>query len=392
MPSPTVTSEVPAGLRRDAHYFPELESLRGIAILLVYAFHVEGMLWIFVPNPPAPSIAAAYLYGGNTGVGLFFVLSGFLLSLPFLAEADGGSHVSLRRYYERRALRILPLYWLVVLVGAAATSEHLRDMARALPYLVFANSVRGWHTPMEPWTNVLWSLCTEVQFYLLLPLLPHALGSPRRRRIGAAALALYVAAYLGFLFVKLPFDWRDVARLGNSVFGRGWLFLGGIGAAWIHRRHGERLRGALAASPLMRNGGADVVVVAALAAFGLVLRGMLRYSGMAAEYPPVAAWHVAEAATWTLVLLAVLVAPLRLKPLLCNRVLARLGLWSYSIYLLHVPILRLLIHPFRQPIEASAASATLGIALLTALVLGVSALSYRFVEQPFLVRKARLDA
>jgi len=391
MPTPA-TAEAPVGLRRGAHYFPELESLRGLAILLVYAFHLEGMLWIFVPNPPVPSLPAAYMYGGNTGVGLFFVLSGFLLSQPFLAEADGGPRVSLRRYYTRRALRILPLYYVVVLIGAAATSEHLRDMVRALPYLVFANSVRGWHTPMEPYTNVLWSLCTEVQFYLVLPLLPFALGSPRRRRIGIVALGLYVAAYVCFLFVKLPIDWRDVARLGNSLFGRAWLFLGGIGAAWLYRYHGARLRTALAANGVARNGGADLVVLAALAAFGLVLRGMLSYSGMAAEYPPVAAWHVAEAATWTLVLLAVLLAPLRLKALLVNPVLARLGLWSYSIYLLHVPILRLIINPLRAPIEASATSATIAIVLLTTLVLAVSALSYHLIERPFLVQKARLDA
>jgi len=391
MPPTDIAAHPPAGLRRGAHYFPELESLRGIAILLVYAFHVEGMLWILFPKPKA-SLLGAYAYGGNTGVGLFFVLSGFLLALPFLVEADGGPRVSLRRYYQRRALRILPLYYLVVLLGAAVTSQRLADMTRALPYLVFANSVSGWYTRMPPWTNVMWSLCTEVQFYVLLPLLPLMLRSRRGRRIGLVTLLVYAAAYAYFLVGPLGVDWTHVIRTANSVFGRGWLFLGGIAAAWVYLHHGTRVRDALAARAILRNGGADVAVLLLLAAFALVLQWMLSFRGMMGEYPPATVWHVGEAVTWTLVLLAVLLAPLRLRPLVVNPLLARLGLLSYSIYLWHVPILRTLVEAFRERIEASVAHATVGVALITALVLVVSALSYRFIEQPFLVRKARLDA
>lgn len=380
----------PAGLRRGAHYFPELEALRGVAIVLVYAFHVEGMLWIFAPDP-TPTFVTAYLYGGNSGVGLFFVLSAFLLSMPFLVEAAGGPRANRRRYFERRALRILPLYYVVVLLAAAFTSAHLRDMTRALPYLVFANSF-GLAARMEPWSNVMWSLGTEAQFYVVLPLLPLVLRSPRGRRIGLVLFALYVAWYAWFLVGPQILPWLATVRLGNTVLARAWLFLGGIAAAWVHLHHGPQLRAALAARPLVRNGGADVALLVLLALFGFVLRWMFGHPGMRAEYPPVHVWHVAEAITWSLVVLAFLVAPLRLKPLVCNPVFARLGLWSYSIYLLHVPILRAAIDAFRQPMEQSGLHALAGLVLLTVLVVGVSALSYRFIEQPFLVRKARLDA
>jgi peptidoglycan/LPS O-acetylase OafA/YrhL len=337
-----------AGLRRGAHWFDELESLRGIAILLVYAFHIEGIARVLTPRPKTTSWIGAYLYGGNTGVGLFFVLSGFLLSLPFLVEADGGVRVSRRRYYERRALRILPLYWLVILLGAAVASTSIGDLTRALPYLVFANSVSGSVPRIPPWTNVVWSLATEVQFYLLLPLLPLALRSRRGRRIGLVVLALYGAAYAYYLVGPPHLHWTNVLRLGNSLFGQGWLFLGGIAAGWVYLRHGPQLREALAARAVLANGGADVLLVILLVAFGFVLRWMCGFRGLLGECPPTSVWHLAEAVTWTSVLLAVLLAPLRLKPLVCNAALARIGLLSYSIYLWHVPILRTAFVVFRE--------------------------------------------
>jgi peptidoglycan/LPS O-acetylase OafA/YrhL len=243
---------------------------------------------------------------------------------------------------------------------------------------------------MPPWTTVLWSLSTEVQFYRLLPLLPLALRSRRSRRIALVVFALYTAAYVYLQTAPLSLHWAHVVRIGNSVFGRAWLFLAGIAAAWIHLHHDVRVRSALAARALVRNGGADVALLAVLAAFGLVLRWMTGFRGMKAEYPPTMAWHVIEALAWMLVLLAVLLAPLRLKPLVSNPVLARLGLLSYSIYLWHVPILRTLLGVLYPHIPAM--GTTVAVVLPTAIVLVVSALSYRYIEQPFLVRKARLEA
>jgi hypothetical protein len=87
----------------------ELESLRGWAITLVFLYHVEG--WLALPRPgDEVSPLWAFIRAGHTGVSLFFVLSGFLLSRPFLVEGLGGPRVDVRSYYRRRALRILPIY------------------------------------------------------------------------------------------------------------------------------------------------------------------------------------------------------------------------------------------------------------------------------------------
>jgi peptidoglycan/LPS O-acetylase OafA/YrhL len=92
-------------------FLPELESVRGIAILLVFAFHVDGFVRFPFSVAPSVPLSLAFVHAGFTGVDLFFVLSAFLLSLPFLAEGAGGRRVVVREYALRRALRILPLYY-----------------------------------------------------------------------------------------------------------------------------------------------------------------------------------------------------------------------------------------------------------------------------------------
>src|SRR5215475_5521828 len=136
------TSVAPAGIRRGSTYFPELESLRGLAILLVFVFHADGVLLApFRSHVGAQSpLPLAFVWAGHSGVTLFFVLSAFLLSLPFLDEANGGRPVSRPHFYERRALRILPLYVAVVVVGTILTSRTLADLWRGLPYLAFLQS------------------------------------------------------------------------------------------------------------------------------------------------------------------------------------------------------------------------------------------------------------
>ena len=69
------------------------------------------------------SIAGAFIGAGHTGVSLFFILSGFLLSPPFLREAWGGRRADRRAYLERRALRILPGYWFAVLTASIVLSN-----------------------------------------------------------------------------------------------------------------------------------------------------------------------------------------------------------------------------------------------------------------------------
>src|SRR5262245_18781866 len=385
----------PAGIRRGATYFPELEALRGLAIVLVFVFHADGSLvFPFVTRAGSwPSPALAYIQSGHTGVTLFFILSGFLLSLPFLEEAYGGRRVSRSRFYARRALRILPLYYAAVVVGTLITSRTAADLWRGVPYLFFVESKHGLTTPIPPFSDVWWSLATEVQFYAVLPLIALTFGWPLRRTL--LLLAAYGGAYAavasGWLVPRLEPWFR-----AQSLLGRGPLFLLGILAAWLWSRHGEALRGRLAATRWLAIGGADVLLFAVVAALGCLLQWATFRGFMALEVTPEHVWHLLEGVAWTAVLLMVLLLPLRARALVSNPVLARLGVLSYSIYVLHRPVLEYTLSLWRRLLPQTPlgwdALAGSWFVLTTALCLGLASLTYRLIERPFLVRKERLDA
>jgi peptidoglycan/LPS O-acetylase OafA/YrhL len=101
-------------------------------------------------------------------------------------------------------------------------------------------------------------------------------------------------------------------------------------------------------------------------------------------------WHVVDGAGWSALLLLLLVAPLRLAPVFCNPLLSRLGLLSYSIYILHAPFMFIPIQAFVGPRAWTPWAWTL-VSMLTGALLGTALMTYRLIERPFLVRKACFD-
>ncbi len=390
------TTARPPGISRSRRYLPELESLRGIAILLVFAFHADRFVNPYRDLEREASPWFAFVAAGHTGVDLFFLLSGFLLALPFLDEAAGGRPVGLRTYYARRALRILPLYWCAVLVGTVLTATRPMDLLGAVPYLLFVNSFAGIHGAPQPYGMVWWSLATEVQFYLLLPVL-RVVRSWAGRLVGAGLLVAYAVAYV--MFVRGDFHMQTLLgqlALLRSVFARGPLFLWGMAAAALYRRHGRSIAHRLAAVPWVRNGGADLVLVGVLAALGFFLRwlvaiGTERQVGAADQ-----TWHVVNGGLWAAIVLLVLLAPLRLKPVLSNPVLGELGILSYSLYMIHAPFMVLGLTVASHLVPGMGGGwnrPTAAVVVVLALgCVGLSAVTYRVIEKPFLARKARFDA
>jgi peptidoglycan/LPS O-acetylase OafA/YrhL len=385
---------VPAGIRRGSAYFPELESLRGLAIVLVFVFHADGALLFPLRNrvgleSPLPLL---YVWAGHTGVTLFFVLSAFLLSLPFLDEAYGGRPVSRRQFYQRRALRILPLYWVAVVVATILTSHALGDLSHGLPYLAFLQSKPNLPTAMRPFSGVWWSLATEVQFYVVLPLLP--LLACRARR-AALALGAYAVVYVLFMFSTLSAPTLALTvYLHHNLFGRAPLFLSGIGAAWLWRRGGAALRDRLSSTRWMVRGGADALLLLTLVALSLLLQWVALVGFWQAENRPNHVWHVAEGILWATILLLLLAAPLRSRRLVVNPVLGWVGLVSYSLFLIHVPAVTIALHWLRDRYPGhftrwNAESLAACAVILSACLL-LSSVTYWAVERPFLRRKARL--
>ena len=385
-----------AGIRRGASYIPELESLRGLAILLVVWFHFEGILYLPLARPQSVLWPPqAFVRAGHTGVSLFFVLSAFLLSLPFLSEPRGGPYLSIGHYFRRRALRILPLYWTAVAVGAALAAHEAGDLRQGLPYLFFLNAWPGMaERLMGGYSDVWWSLATEVQFYFVLPLVLLC-----RRLRGGGWLAAALLA--GSLTVYVLFERQTIHAatlegqllLGDSILGRGPQFLIGGLAAWLYLR--LRTYAGRSAPAWWRLGGADAALFVTLLALAYLLRWVIEGGGQRFLNVPTQAWHVPEAALWAAIVLLVLLAPLRTKRLWSNAWLERLGLLSYSLYMWHVPL----------AVGVNVALIRLGLRGLPgwnwmsgvqavgmgALCVAVSGLTYRYIERPFLTRKARLS-
>jgi len=374
--------------------FFELDCLRGIAISLVFSIHAEGIVnWLY-RVPPDASLWRSFIYGGHTAPTLFFVLSAFLLSRPFLAELRGGRRVNVRNYFVRRALRIVPLYATAVLVAILATARSMSDVLEALPYFAFLNAVPGLVAPMHPFSGPWWTVIIEVEFYLLLPLLAFA----ARSRRGQVVAVSFLLAYLG-LYGALAFGWLRFAdgtqyALAHSALGRGPSFLVGMIAAVLYDRYGTAVRDLGARHGWRARLVGDVLIVGTVLALGALLQWNVtagNYVDLEIAWP---VWRIPESILWATVLLLLVTAPMHVKPLFANRVWAHLGLMSYSIYLIHTPLLLY----GREVIRAwfpgvlhgwTPASAT-AVLVLASIAVTLASITYRIIELPAMRRKLRV--
>jgi peptidoglycan/LPS O-acetylase OafA/YrhL len=367
-----------AGVRRGRVYFHELECLRGWAIVLVFLFHAWGISRGGAAVEVSPWLA--FVAAGNTGVTLFFVLSGFLLTLPWLrCLHQDAPEPAIGRYLAARALRILPLYYTAVLVAFISTG----DLAPALRALRFGFVAFD----LFPWSVVWWTLITELQFYLLLPVAGWlACRGPAARRLLALLLVAWLCLYLA-LVIAPSAEPRGFA-LTKSLFARLPAFaLGALAARLYLLRHFRR--GASGAAAVA---GRLLAVLGSLGLLALVLQAVTAMGDRAAEQ----SWHqhhAWESALWTVIMLALLHGSFPGRALLVNPVTAWLGKLSYSIYLNHVPLLFYLVYPARSADPDYVASPALyALPLLAAaLSLALAVLSYRFLELPALRLKGRLS-
>jgi peptidoglycan/LPS O-acetylase OafA/YrhL len=373
-----------------------IDGLRALAAACVLVYHV----WRFAaPDGDEPDLGAASALMPHLwhGVTLFFVISGFLLYRPFAAAALRGRPApSVRRYLRNRALRILPAYWVVLLLtafvlqtalvpqGATARTEGVPDAELlVLNLLLLQNfSFDGLFTGVGP----AWSLAVEVVFYAVLPLL--ALLALRARLAGAGgrARALAPIAFLLLLGLSGRVAAHTVAGWELGVLRSFWaladLFALGmlVAVAAIEVEDGR-----LALPRRFRAAAAGLIV--AVAGVGLATDT----TNLAPRDPATSVHNVAVGAACALLVALVVLPgrrrrgdPLRLLEL---RAVAAAGLVSYSAFLWHEPLLRWL---RLRGLTAEGGEGFLANLALVALVTGlVAAITYRLVEVPALRLKAR---
>jgi peptidoglycan/LPS O-acetylase OafA/YrhL len=164
--------------------FPTLNAVRAAGALMVLVTHVA-----FNTGQVTHGWTGAVMSRLDFGVTLFFILSGFLLSRPFyIARATGAPLPSVRHYYWKRALRILPLYWVVVVV--ALLVDPANDDASAWEWFTDLTLTQVYRAgPPSSSLTQMWSLCVEVAFYLVLPVLVSGFG---RRELRLSRVAVWL--------------------------------------------------------------------------------------------------------------------------------------------------------------------------------------------------------
>jgi len=374
-----------------------LDGLRALAALSVVCFHV----WLYrFPDPTQVRRAGLFddlMSDMRLGLILFFVLSGYLLYRAFARAAlPGGEPVDLGRYARRRAARILPAYYLAMigtfalLWGARGTpGVRLPDGADLALFAVFAQNFST-HTILK-FNPVTWTLCLEVFFYALLPLI--GLAAYRFGRRDARRQRWILAGLLAF-----GLAWNA----GTYVFGGNMLAtkalpaylpyfaLGMLLALWVESRAaGHRDAGRDGAptgtshghAPRLGRIGTTALV---LAGIGGVVGNAVWHSSSAADAVPIVTatlQSLPAGAGFTALLAAVVCGRGPATAWIHSRPLASVGLVSYGLYLWHVP---LMLFGVRLNVLPHAFVPRLAAILVPALIAG--ALSWHLVERRALAR------
>ncbi|HMH94302.1 MAG TPA: acyltransferase family protein [Streptosporangiaceae bacterium] len=369
---------MPEPVRGGQRYLPGLDGLRALAVLAVLAYHL-GLGW-------AP--------GGLLGVGVFFTLSGYLITDLLLGQYAQAGSLKLLDFWLRRARRLLPaLFVLLAVVIAWVALLHrpqlagLRGAVAAAAAYVSNWYLIGHHTsyfaPFGPPSPLghLWSLAVEEQFYLVWPwllLLGLAVVAPRRGtgsravtgtgaggRYGLAVVTLALAGTSAAAMTMLYHPGYDPTRVYDGTDTRAFALLIGAALAFAWPTRQPR-RDVSAASRWCLDG---VGFVGLLVIAALVWR--------TTEYSPfMYRGGLAVLSLATVLVLAAVAAPAgRLGPLLGAGPLRWIGVRSYGIYLWHFPIIALTT-PAGGRDPASRA------ALQVAATIAVAALSWRFIEEP----------
>lgn len=317
--------------------WPALTGLRGLAAFGVLCMHS----YLLAGRPESLPRPLSWLFAmGWSGVDVFFTLSAFLLTVPFVTAAmESTPSPNLRVFAWRRVLRIVPAYYVQIAIlltlgalGLASTwAWNAPTVAAVLAHLVFY--IQVWPivpAQLPPW----WTLPVEMGFYLLLPLFALCLR-PRRW----PWLLLAIAASLGYRYGLLHagLNRMQIAFWVENLPGRLHQFLVGMLAAyafvklkshWTLPRPGKADALALAAS----------IVFLLLPALGYPITGSA-YEGGQFSDPLLLSWHLYASVVVAVLLVALVAGAPRMARVFSWPPLRGLGLISYGLYLWHYPLM-----------------------------------------------------
>lgn len=354
---------------------PELDSVRGVAILLVVFYH--GYFWSCGVTGLG-TVARAFVEitrMGWLGVNLFFVLSGFLITGILMDSKCDEDYF--RRFYARRALRILPAYYGILLILLIAGLKPFSFLVLSFFYLSNVTPLFGVAQSYAP----LWSLAVEEHFYLLWPTIVRKFSTRRIEQIAIGVVCVVPA----LRFASYSLGWRT----GLSEYT--WLVADGLAmGAWL---------AVLARKPWLTRDRLAQISVGALAAALIATVACARFGILTRQRPLGAAFQetCGNLAFLGLVGLALVLGAGPWKILIRRPLLKFYGEISYGLYLIHLLVFDRYDHllryfwPQHSPSTGGFALETVRFLICGAVATGLAFLSRRHFEEFFLRMKTRFS-
>ena len=390
-----------------------LDGVRAVAIIMVIIFHVNRVtgdnLWNQQSNPLASSISTA----GGTGVTLFFVLSGFLLFMPYAKALLFKTSWPLARvFYLRRILRIIPAYYVSLFLIIAFFhpeyfhKDHLQDLVLFLTFFMDSS-----HQTFRMLNGPYWTLATEWQFYMVLPLI--ALGIAflvqrvsQEKRLKAVAFCL-LGIIAGGLFVRywgiyFAANLTQTYLIPRSLLNRILFFTYGItgkytedfaigmliSLCFVYAQRpdagGKLLAKGRRLSSWLWGGGILLLVFSYMWHFNHESHGWPFLNGLLPYYDWLS--DILIAIGYGACIAAILFGPASLKRPFEFRYLRWIGLISYSLYIGHLPLLILLMNHLSTYFPGMNRYSIYGIYWLWVLliIVPIAVLSYVLIEKPWM--------
>lgn len=354
-------------------YYPALDGLRGMAILLVVLLHNFGFM--------------NYFFFGWLGVDLFFVLSGFLITDILMNSLT--NPFFLRNFYMRRVLRIFPLYYIVLIIFLVLLPT-LKIQSLDISYYT-SNQFWLW-TYLQNWLYIFkepygdkillhtWSLAVEEQFYLIWPITILLIRKPKK-------LLLIVIIVLVSAIITRYIVWNY--KIENLAYSSLYTFT---------RIDGICIGCMLALlmkinSAFLKNHTSAIVLLMAIINFGFYF--LNDRQSFTLPYLALVGYTTFAILFGILVYEAVIAESKIIKLIFTQQLLIFFGKISYGLYVYHWPIYLFLFPYFKRLLSADKNLSLLlpdliAATFVTLIAIFISILSYRFIEKPFLKLKARI--
>jgi peptidoglycan/LPS O-acetylase OafA/YrhL len=349
-----------------------LDGIRGIAILMILAFHyINNPLTSSQNSNPLLKLLEKSTEWGWAGVDLFFVLSGFLIGSILLANRSEGNYF--KAFYTRRVLRILPAY--VLLLVTFYSLKYFFDtpnsyiFEKPLPtwtYLTFTQNIfMGLNGSFgSQGLGPTWSLAIEEQFYILAPLLIYLIKP--KRTIFWLLIVIVAAPFFRFYSTNwyMSYTWFT-SRMDSLAIG--------MALAWYLYAIGQKWFKALSNKALLVLMGALFVLMMGLE-FALGSMGVLK--------------HTFIALFFAICVLLSLSAKGYIKDFLSSKILIWFGMISYPLYLFHNLFNGLFHQLFANNLKPKLENEKEVVLTLIALVVSLlfSHIVHKYLEQPFIAK------